>query len=273
MHKLAPLVFAILLIACQSAQPQPPTSEATPSLPVDSVADSIPAGLQKLALAYPQSIHHISRNALYFANGDSIVYNFQLPEMPFDSLLNRADLHAQMQQEYPVGEQYNIPAINSDPGRLRHEAFFRRMYGATRTEVESRLTTITWLPGTDWQRRLRVTTINNVHLHLQAVSDSLLQHPELLRYVNHPAGSYNWRPIAGTHRLSSHSFGIAIDINTSVSDYWRWNLPASRTGTLTYRNRIPLEIVRIFESQGFIWGGKWYHYDTMHFEYRPELLP
>ncbi|MDP3291618.1 MAG: M15 family metallopeptidase, partial [Sulfuricurvum sp.] len=23
---------------------------------------------------------------------------------------------------------------------------------------------------------------------------------------------------------------------------------------------------------GFIWGGRWYHYDTMHFEYRPELL-
>src|SRR5262245_1812136 len=27
-----------------------------------------------------------------------------------------------------------------------------------------------------------------------------------------------------------------------------------------------------FEKYGFIWGGHWYHYDTMHFEYRPELL-
>ena len=26
------------------------------------------------------------------------------------------------------------------------------------------------------------------------------------------------------------------------------------------------------EAEGFIWGGRWYHYDTMHFEYRPELL-
>mgnify|MGYP002637708491 CR=1 FL=1 len=25
-------------------------------------------------------------------------------------------------------------------------------------------------------------------------------------------------------------------------------------------------------SNGFIWGGRWFHYDTMHFEYRPELL-
>ena len=43
-------------------------------------------------------------------------------------------------------------------------------------------------------------------------------------------------------------------------------------GLLAYRNRMPKEIVDIFERHGFIWGGKWYHYDTMHFEYRPELL-
>lgn len=36
-------------------------------------------------------------------------------------------------------------------------------------------------------------------------------------------------------------------------------------------HEIPLEIVHIFEQHGFIWGGKWYHYDTMHFEYRPEM--
>jgi hypothetical protein len=31
-------------------------------------------------------------------------------------------------------------------------------------------------------------------------------------------------------------------------------------------------LIKIFEKYGFIWGGKWNHYDTMHFEYRPELL-
>jgi hypothetical protein len=35
---------------------------------------------------------------------------------------------------------------------------------------------------------------------------------------------------------------------------------------------MPQEVVAIFEKRGFIWGGKWYHFDTMHFEYRPELL-
>ena len=55
------------------------------------------------------------------------------------------------------------------------------------------------------------------------------------------------------------------------ADYWRWSKP-DKTGRYRYRNRVPLEIVELFERHGFIWGGKWYHYDTMHFEYRPELL-
>jgi hypothetical protein len=32
------------------------------------------------------------------------------------------------------------------------------------------------------------------------------------------------------------------------------------------------EIVKIFEKYGFIWGGKWFVFDNMHFEYRPEIL-
>jgi len=47
---------------------------------------------------------------------------------------------------------------------------------------------------------------------------------------------------------------------------------ARRQCPLCHINEIPWEIVHIFEKHGFIWGGKWYHYDTMHFEYRPEMI-
>ena len=74
-----------------------------------------------------------------------------------------------------------------------------------------------------------------------------------------------------------HSYGIAIDINininTTYSNYWLWSNPnCSETDKIQYTNRIPIEIVKVFEKHGFIWGGKWYHYDTMHFEYRPEFF-
>jgi hypothetical protein len=59
---------------------------------------------------------------------------------------------------------------------------------------------------------------------------------------------------------------IAIDIDPSLAHYWR------NDRTIAWKNRVPQSIVDAFEAEGFIWGGRWYHYDTMHFEYRPELL-
>jgi hypothetical protein len=93
----------------------------------------------------------------------------------------------------------------------------------------------------------------------------------LQQFVRNPAGTFNWRPIAGTNRLSVHSFAAAIDINLDRADYWRWS--GAKPGNVPrFRNRIPVEIADVFERHGFIWGGRWYHYDTMHFEYRPELI-
>ena len=59
-----------------------------------------------------------------------------------------------------------------------------------------------------------------------------------------------------------------MDVNVACGDYWRWRRPLS-TG---YRNRLPAGIVTAFEAEEFIWGGRWYHFDTMHFEYRPEFF-
>ena len=87
-----------------------------------------------------------------------------------------------------------------------------------------------------------------------------------MKYLVPNSGTYNCRDVAGSTARSVHAWGAAIDINSAASDYWRWSPKG-------WHNRIPIEIVRVFERHGFIWGGRWYHYDTMHFEYRPELLP
>ena len=106
---------------------------------------------------------------------------------------------------------------------------------------------------------------------LKAVSADLDALPDsFVKYLTPSGGTYNCRVIAGTTRPSVHGNGAAIDINVAWSDYWRNHQPVG--GKHPYKNRIPWEIVEIFERHGFIGGGKWYHYDTMHFEYRPELL-
>ena len=86
------------------------------------------------------------------------------------------------------------------------------------------------------------------------------------------AGTFLWRTVAGTPRLSVYSFGAAIDLNVARSSYWAWSGYREGQRGITYRNAFPLKVVDVFERHGWIWGGRWYHHDTMHFEYRPELF-
>jgi hypothetical protein len=103
------------------------------------------------------------------------------------------------------------------------------------------------------------------------VSRDLEKLPDsMTKFLVPTTGTYNCRAIAGTSRLSVHAFGAAIDLNTRFGDYWLWSGKAG--APLKWKNQIPIEIVEIFERHGFIWGGKWYHFDTFHFEYRPEII-
>ncbi|WFU33721.1 M15 family metallopeptidase [Bradyrhizobium brasilense] len=58
-----------------------------------------------------------------------------------------------------------------------------------------------------------------------------------------------------------HGYAAAIDLNLEVCADRLW---AGKGKSIPYENRMPREIVDIFERHGFIWGGKWGHYDTVH---------
>ncbi len=107
----------------------------------------------------------------------------------------------------------------------------------------------------------------NASIQLQKVINELKTLPKSYqKYIRDIGGTFSYRQISGTQRLSAHSFGIAIDLNVKQSRYWRWDKE------YVFSNNFPKEIIDIFEKYGLIWGGRWYHYDTMHFEYRPELF-
>jgi hypothetical protein len=111
-----------------------------------------------------------------------------------------------------------------------------------------------------------------VHPHVQEpllrvtkrLEDAVAKDGSLRRFLTKIGGTYNDRVIAGTSRKSAHAYGIAIDLSVAESAYWR-------TST-RFSNRYPSEIVTAFEAEQFIWGGRWRHFDTMHFEFRPEYF-
>jgi hypothetical protein len=69
-------------------------------------------------------------------------------------------------------------------------------------------------------------------------------------------GGFNYRLKRGGTSLSTHSYGIAIDLD-----------PAHNAmGSTKYA--MPLWVVKIFEKRGFVWGGRWRgrSKDAMHFQ-------
>lgn len=239
---------------------------------VSAVSITYAADAAPLVSAYPDFIKGIEGNDLIWKDGDRMPIWDGKAQKDFATLLEWPDIKDMFQLPYVAGPPKAPPTLNEDPGRIRNEAFFTKMYGnCKKREVVAGMRAVQWMPSYHGGI-IMVTTVNGVADKLEAVVRDLEKLPStLMKYLVPSAGTYSCRGIAGTQRRSMHAYGAAVDINTKYSDYWRW--PAARHDMIQYRNKIPFEIVDVFERHGFIWGGKWYHFDTMHFEYRPELLP
>ena len=182
----------------------------------------------------------------------------------FDERLRAPDVKDIFAIPYRPGPIRPVMVENEDPGRVRVEAILFATYGPNPAGQQLR-TRFLGLP---------VRVHRKIAPALARVAERLSRarrsDPTLAPFLTRLSGGFAARKIAGTDRTSAHAFGIAIDLDKAKSHYWRWN-PATPTRR-GWRNQIPQAIVDAFEAEGFIWGGRWYHYDTMHFEYRPELF-
>ncbi len=221
---------------------------------------------QRLLRAYPQFLSRFDGQTLVWKDGTrtplSGGHAFTSPA----DRLDRPDLTEMLRQAYPACTPLHTPASEEDPGRARPAAFFGRMYGATPGAVKANLTMVDW-----FGQKLPFSRVNGADRALRAVEADLNAQPGLRKYLTPSAGTFLWRVVAGSTRQSAHSWGIAIDLNTRYSDYWQWEGFKEFSPNILYKNKLPQKIVHAFEQHGFVWGGRWYHHDTMHFEYRPEL--
>jgi hypothetical protein len=205
---------------------------------------------------------------LLMQDGRKIVYDDGRPKS-FEEKLARPDLEDMLSQPYHPGRPGLKVLPDQDPGRIRVEAFFEAVYGATEAQVRGNLASVPFAGAA-----VAFNSQNGAAAALaragEQISRLLNANPGLRGWVLPLRGSYNRRQIAGTDRLSAHSWGIALDLHQGT--YWRWRRVSGPLELLALRSEYPGQIVAAFEAEGFIWGGKWYHFDTMHFEYRPELL-
>jgi hypothetical protein len=229
--------------------------------------DGTSSDIEILRSTYP-IITAVERDGerLYFKlqNGSRLLYDDGRPKDVAEKI-ESPDLEDTLSIPYPLGDvpQY-ISDPNSDPGRSRSDQLLAATYGASPEAVQSKLVRVDFC-GTP----VMFNAANGAADSLRRVTEEACSDPALAPYFAKLGGTYNWRPIAGTERLSAHSYGIAIDLNPDLGGYWRW----SRIDPAKFdRSSFPQALVDAFEANGFIWGGKWYHFDLMHFEYRPEII-
>lgn len=155
----------------------------------------------------------------------------------------------------------------ADPGRARNDAFFRALYGDSPDDVRAALVTVRH-GGAAFTVTARHCAAAQLATALAAIA---ALDPPADVWFREAGGGFNWRVIAGTDRLSAHSFGAAIDLNADLGGYWRW-AGAAEGAVGPWNSAMPPALIAAMERRGWIWGGKWHHYDGMHFEYRPELI-
>ena len=202
-----------------------------------SAQSSTPQGAQILAKVYPDFVKGYENGYLLMTDGTKMQYD-DGRKKSFEQKLDDADPEDMFAFKYD--RRSWTPAYLQDAGRSRCEQLFKKMYGKSAAEVRKHLISVPW-----FGEKVLFTTINGAADSLRAVAKELEKHPELHSYLK-SSGSFYWRKVRGANRQSAHSYGMTIDIAVAM--------------------------VLIFEKHGFIWGGRWYHYDTMHFEFRPEIL-
>jgi len=230
-----------------------------------------PAGqaedLELIRRSYPEAVRSVEPGGLVLADGARVPYDDGLAKSS-EEALDTPDIQDMLAQPYPLERVTAEPAPGFHPGRRRVMALFKAVYGHTAQEVKANLAPVEFLG--------RGVLFNARNGAAQALAEAgrelsawLAAHPEHRGRLLPLSGTFAWRPIAGSERLSMHSFGAAIDLNARTNGYWRWGKGGD---ALAQRTAFPAEAVEIFERHGFIWGGKWAEYDIMHFEYRPELV-
>jgi hypothetical protein len=108
----------------------------------------------------------------------------------------------------------------------------------------------------DPSRTITRMTCHRLMASIFAAAFDSIQQSGLQTSVTSFGGCFAFRPQRTGSKLSTHSWGIAIDLN-------------SESNAQGSAGNMPAELIEIFRSAGFEWGGNWRGKacDPMHFQF------
>ena len=225
-----------------------------------------------IMLAYPEYIEGIVKaegDKVYVVlkSGQKLIYDDKKVKN-VEGKMASPDIQDMLEQPYPLSTTGELMELDYDPGRVRIYGLLKEVYGSNQQQIEKQLGNVK-----AGGRSFQFSKSNAAGDALKSAMTELIPLAQSNNKVAAAAfpssGTFNYRLISGTNRLSPHAFGIAIDLARDSRDYWQWaNREQGQKRIKTY----PKEIVEIFEKNNFVWGGKWGHFDILHYEYRPEII-
>ena len=297
-QKILPGIFSIMAagMVCITALPAAPRAE-TPSIhaghipPAQQQPDRAEQVVRALVQAYPQRVLRAE-----FRNGDWAVllrdtwFYYADGRMLPEHLRSRASEYSPIAfYNYPrelppwtapSPEQVNrfrsMTETRAGSRTPRAHYFFDTLYRAhNHTESYQRVKTLRFL---GFSVMVHYSILEELSLVEERILAAAQTDPRVRAWINGTGtvSGWTWRTMAGSQSRSFHSYGTAIDIQPRSLGgreiYWQWAGPAWWNIPHEGRHHPPDAVIQAFESYGFVWGGKWLFFDTMHFEYRPEVF-
>lgn len=225
-----------------------------------------------LMVTYPECIKDIEKGEdgliyLVMQNNNKVLYDDK-KEKSHEQKFYDSDIQDTLEQIYPLDMITDVMEEGQDPGRIRAYPFLSNMYGCSKEAVQKNITNKSTYYGTMMFNKVNGAA-DNLEKALNKVSELAKQNTKIYNFISPTSGTFNYRVIQDTGQLSPHAFAIAIDLKSDPADYWKW---CNREKGGKRISIYPEEIVKTFEECGFVWGGKWAHFDILHFEYRPEII-
>lgn len=223
-----------------------------------------------MLLSYPEYITDVERGNdgyiyIVMSDGTKIIYDDK-KEKNSEEVFYKPDIQDGLGIKYPLEK---ITAVyDKDPGRLRNYALLNAVYGKNKGEIEKNLINVSTMYGNILFNKQNKAAVM-LKKSLDQIYEEAKKNNNIGQYVYPISGTFNYRVIQDTGMLSPHAYALAIDLNRNDADYWKWVDEEKGSKRIA---EYPAEIVRIFEDNGFVWGGKWKHFDILHFEYKPEII-
>jgi hypothetical protein len=204
---------------------------------------------------------------IYFSHGRMLSEKNHLLYTEFDPFF----------YDYRTGPLESLPLPAPFP-RRRSSDFLDALVGETEEEIRASSRWVEFLSHRVYAHELCIEPLGCVDAELERIAFSSGTVRNFIQNIK-IIYSMKRKTVEGTKNKSYHSYGLAIDLIPESYEYkhayWRWSsvfTPDWGSIPLKERWMPPAQVVESFEKNGFVWGGKWYYFDTVHFEYRPEII-